>query len=159
MLLIYDVKCPSHSTVNAVGQSIQADISGCARPALWIGSYENHRLSGQDHAKLAVSRITHSKLVLISWATQPDSQHNRSAHAPLLETRIALGYTRRWRVTTSYEECTASLLRVMWVYYEFKWVQHELQRVVRDFKQSCRVTPSCAELHEELYASYRECLL
>ena len=146
-----------------------ADISGCARPALWIGSYETRYLSGQALAKLAVSRRTRSKLALISWATQPHSQHNRSARTPLLETRIALGYTWRWRVTTSYEECMASLLRVMRVYYEFKRVQDELQRVAtscnelvkifnmfknfgpaRDFKQSCaevcRVTPSRAEL-------------
>ena len=38
-------------------------------------------------------RRTRSKLALISWATQPHSQHNRSARTSLLETRIALGYT------------------------------------------------------------------
>ena len=129
-----------------------ADISGCARHALWIGSYETRCLSGQAHAKLAVSRRTRSKLALISWATQPDSQHNRSARTPLLETRIALGYTWRWRVTTSYEECIASLLRVMRVYYEFKRVQDELQRV-SNFFWTCSqnvnllaISSSCAEL-------------
>ena len=128
-------------------------------PALWIGSYETRRLLGQAHAKLAVSRSTRSKLALISWATQPDSQHNCSARTPLLETRKALGYTWRWRVTTSYEECTASLLREMWVYYEFKRVQHELQRVSKIFEhvqklwtcsrlqaELCQVMPSRAEL-------------
>ena len=146
-----------------------ADISGCARPALWIGSYETRCLSGQAHAKLAVSHRTRSKLALISWATQPDSQHNRSARTPLLETRIALGYTWRWRVTTSYEDCIASLLRVMRVYYEFKRVQDELQRVSKIFEhvqklwtcsrlqaELCRITPSHAELSRVTWRALRE---
>ena len=86
-------------------------------------------LSGQAHAKLAGSRRTRSRLAIISWATQPDSQRNRGARNPLFETRNALGYPWRWRVTTRYEECISSLLRGMRVYYEFKRVWHELQRV------------------------------
>ena len=79
------------------------------------------------------------------------------------------------------ELCTSieSLLWVVRVYYEFKRVQHELFRVRENFEhvqkfwnhsrvhgefcrvttsyaESCRLVSSYPELHEELYASYRE---
>ena len=69
--------------------------------------------SRQAHGKLAESRRTRYELVLISWATQPDSQHNLNARTTFLETRIALGYTSRWRVSANNKECIASLLRLM----------------------------------------------
>ena len=135
--------------------------------------------SGQARGELALSRRTRSKLALISWVTQPDSQYNRSARTPLLETRMALGYTWRWRVTTSFEERITSLARVKRVYNEFSSSYIELQwvapskkiflnglkildllatssGVVPRFAEPRRVVTSYAELHEELLASYRE---
>ena len=67
--------------------------------------------------KLSTSPLTRSKLALISWATRHDS------HSTLRNSNSTRGILEG--VDPSYEESSASLLRVMRVYCEFERVHLE----------------------------------